>query len=89
MEYSIYQAKARLSELIRMVKARRRVVITERGVPVAEVVPYVPGRREKIADRIRSLATAGAIVPRSEPFRVDALGSIAGAVDRFLERDRE
>jgi prevent-host-death family protein len=89
VEYSIYQAKARLSELIRMVKARRRVVITERGVPVAEVVPYASGRSEKIADRIRRLTGTGAVIPPREPFSAEPLVSLPGAVDRFLEHDRE
>ena len=37
--YSIYEAKAKLSEIIRHVKRRRSVTITERGREVARVVP--------------------------------------------------
>lgn len=37
--YSIYEAKAKLSEIIRIVKKNRSVVITERGKEVARVVP--------------------------------------------------
>ena len=89
MRYSIYQAKARLSEVIRMVKARRRVVITERGVPVAEVIPCLPDRPESLADRIDRLARAGAILSPDEPFLPKPLIIHAGAVDRFLQQDRE
>jgi prevent-host-death family protein len=39
-QYSIYEAKARFSEIIRKVKDRHRIIITERGRPVAEVIPY-------------------------------------------------
>ena len=89
MQYSIYQAKARLSEVIRMVKARRRVVITERGVPVAEIIPCTPQRPELLAERIRSLTKTGAVVARAEPFRPKSLTVHSGAVGRFLKMDRE
>jgi prevent-host-death family protein len=89
MEYSIYQAKARLSEVIRMVKARRRVVITERGVPVAEVVPYVRNGPESLADRIARLSRSGSIVSRKEPFSAQPVSIRPGAVNRFLGQDRE
>lgn len=89
MEYSIYKAKARLSEVIRMVKARRRVVITERGVPVAEIIPYAPNRPELLDDRIARLSKAGAIVSHNEEFHIEPLTIRAGAVDRFLQQDRE
>jgi len=87
--YSIYEAKARLSEVLRMVKARRRVIITERGVPVAEIVPYEQDRPEVLADRIARLAKAGAIVQRKEPFSAKTLILRPGAAERFLRQDRE
>ena len=89
MNYSIYEAKARLSEIIRMVKARRRVIISERGVPVAEVIPYTKDKSEKLADRIASLVRSGSIAPRKEPFRLNGLANHPGAVKRFLQQDRE
>jgi prevent-host-death family protein len=89
MEYSIYQAKARFSEIIRMVKNRRRVIISERGEPVAEIIPYAQKRAERLADRIAGLARTGSIAPRKEPFRPEVLADIPGCVDRFLHQDRE
>jgi prevent-host-death family protein len=89
MIYSIYQAKARFSEIIRLVKARRRVIISERGVPVAEIIPYAKDQSEKLADRIARLARSGSIVPNKEPFRPEMLANHPGAVDRFLQQDRE
>lgn len=40
MEIGVYYAKTRLAELIRLVEAGKRVVITRRGEPVACLVPY-------------------------------------------------
>lgn len=34
-----YQARARLPELLRQVKAGKRFTITNRGVPVADLIP--------------------------------------------------
>ena len=36
---SVVELKSRLSEWLRLVKAGHELVITERGVPVARVVP--------------------------------------------------
>jgi prevent-host-death family protein len=89
MNYSIYEAKARLSEIIRQVKARRRVVITERGVPVAKVIPYTESKPAKLADRIAALVKSGSIVASGKAFHFSALADCAGAVERFLQQDRE
>ena len=87
--YSIYQAKARFSEIIRIVKQRRRVIITDRGIPVAEVVPYRAEQPESIEGRIAKLAQIGAIVPSEEPFRVTPVRLVPGASDRFMAQDRD
>jgi len=89
MEYSIYQAKARFSEIIRMVKTRRRVIISERGVPVAEIIPYAQNQSEKLVDRIARLAKNGSILSHKEPFSAEVLASCPGSVGRFLRQDRE
>jgi prevent-host-death family protein len=89
MNFSIYQAKARFSEIIRMVKSKRQVIISERGVPVAEIIPYSTNQSEELADRIARLIKSGSIVPSKEPFRFQMLTNHPGAVDRFLQQDRE
>jgi prevent-host-death family protein len=89
MNFSIYQAKARFSEIIRLVKSKRQVIISERGVPVAEIIPYTTGQSEELADRIARLIKSGSIVPSKEPFRFQMLANHPGAVDRFLQQDRE
>jgi prevent-host-death family protein len=88
MKYSVYEAKARLSEALRNVKRRRRVFITERGVPVAEIIPCADDRPEALSDRILRLTKLGMIVSRKEPFHAGPVSVRPGAVARFLREDR-
>jgi prevent-host-death family protein len=55
---SVSELKARLSEYLRRVKAGERVVVTERGKPVAEIVAVRPYRDP---DDIDDLVKAGLI----------------------------
>jgi len=52
-EYGVYEAKTKLAELIKQVQQGERVTITNRGEPVAELVPSatrgVQQRKEAIA----------------------------------------
>ena len=58
---SVVQLKARLSECLRVVKAGGEVIVTERGVPIARVVPLDDAER-KSTRRLR-LARAGVVRP--------------------------
>lgn len=51
---SVAQLKARLSEYLRRVKAGRELLVTERGVPVARIVPLDPTER-RATRRLRLL----------------------------------
>jgi prevent-host-death family protein len=53
---SIAQLKARLSEYLRQVKAGGELVVTERGVPVARIVPLNSVER-RATRRLRLLRT--------------------------------
>jgi prevent-host-death family protein len=61
-EYSVYEAKARLSEVLRLVKARREVVITERGKPIARILPFEDAKEATLDARIERLV----IIPRGK-----------------------
>ena len=55
----IYDARARLSELIERVQSGEEVVLTRHGEPVARLVPATAGQRRSRAaavTRIRALA---------------------------------
>lgn len=96
-EYPLYEAKARLSSLVRQVREGRSVVITVHGEPVAELRPYQPPERppQTLAERIKELEAAGYISPATVDTdqgrkRLESwVGEgIPGALQRFLdERD--
>ena len=83
--YSTYDAKAKLSEILRLVRRGQTVLISHRGVPVAEVRPV---NRDSVTldDRLDDLASRGALSRSRDGGRT--LGPIArkpGALQRFLE----
>ncbi len=85
--YSIFEAKAKLSELLRQVKAGREITINERGKPIARLVPL--GKTESIADHIDKLAMAGLAKKRTHfDWRSVYFEKRDGGLERFL-KDRE
>jgi prevent-host-death family protein len=64
---NVAQLKARLSEYLRQVKEGSEVVITERGIPVARLVPLAPD--EQRATREERLIRSGALRPAPGPRR--------------------
>ena len=58
---AISKLKAKLSEHIAWVKRGEEVLITERGKPVARIVPVAPGALED--DRLRELIARGIVRP--------------------------
>jgi prevent-host-death family protein len=87
--YSLYEAKTRLSALVKQVREGQAVVITVHGEPVAELRPYeAPEPANTLESRIRELESRGALLPAR---RKDGRKSIPpivtkpGAVKRFLE----
>lgn len=85
--YSTYEAKARFSEIIRKVRAGRRVVVTHRGVEVAEIRP-VDTSPETLAKRLRALERDGRVARATEGAGVRLIGKRPRALARFLD-DRE
>ena len=57
-QVGIRELKARLSQYVREVKAGATVVVTERGSPVARLVPEAVSPRE----RLQALKASGAIL---------------------------
>jgi prevent-host-death family protein len=54
---AVAELKAHLSRILRRVKAGEEIVITERNVPVARIVPVPPGAD----DRLRALERQGLV----------------------------
>jgi len=89
-EYSLYEAKAKLSALVRQVREGATVIITVHGEPAAELRPIAPATdKETNAERLDTLTERGLISPpRLAPSSADAwpIGSRKrGALKRFLE----
>ena len=82
--YSIYQAKAKLSEIIRKVKQHRTIVISDRGRDVARVVPMASAT--SLAKRLEGLAEVGLLVagPDPDPSKIVPITRRRGALARFL-----
>ena len=83
--YSTYDAKAKLSEILRRVRAGQRVGISYRGSVIAEISP-VESSGELLADRLKRLRAEGAVVPAGKPRgRLQRIARRPGALKRFLE----
>jgi prevent-host-death family protein len=83
-KYSTAEAKARFSELLRLVAAGERVLITRHGREVAQVSPI-----EVFADpmqaRLAELEAAGMITqPIDSQAPMRSVGPAPGALQRFL-----
>ena len=58
--YSVYEAKAKLSELLRIVKRGHQVVVMERGKPIARVIPFEKG--ESVRKKLIALEESGLLI---------------------------
>lgn len=87
--YSVYEAKARFSEVIRQVRDGKTVTVSYRGEPVAEIRAIEDQRSPTLDERLAELERNGALVRSTIPRR--KLGPVErrpGALARFLvERD--
>lgn len=83
--YSIYDAKAHLSQLLKRVKAGKEIVISERGTPIVKMVPI--SQEQNFSERLVHLKSLGVILPRKNKKQAKGL-SRPGALKRFL-KDRE
>ena len=86
--YSTYEAKARFSEVLRLVRSGTPVTVSHRGEPVAEIRP-IEQQPQTIAERLEELERRGILVRSRAPRKpLAAVARKAGALGRFLaERD--
>ena len=82
--YSTYEAKARFSEVLRLVRSGTPVTVSHRGEPVAEIRP-IEQQPQTIAERLEELERRGILVRSREPRKpLTAVARRVGALDRFL-----
>ena len=86
--YSLYEAKAKLSEIIREVRERRvTVVVSYHGRPVAEIRALDEADdADPLAARIRELEATGEVIRgKGNPLDMKNVTRRPGALKRFLE----
>lgn len=87
--YSLYEAKARFSEIIREVRERgASVTISYHGEPVAEIRPVDAKATGSLEQKLKELAASGALSPApadNTRVRLQPLDYRPGALRRFLE----
>ena len=92
-EYSLYEAKAKLSALVRQVREGQSIVITVHGVPAAELRPITKASRKQTnEERHEELKASGVIEPARlsprDPLAWPVGKRVQGGLKRFLE-DRD
>lgn len=88
LTFSTYEAKARFSEVIRLVREGRTVHISYHGKPVAEIRP-IEAKKKTLEEHLAELERRGVIVPAKDPNApIEPIAHRPGALQRFLdERD--
>ena len=82
--YSTYEAKARFSEVLRLVLSGTPVTVTRRGVPIAEIRP-IEKSPQTMTERLDELERRGVLVrPRAPRKPLLATARRPGALTRFL-----
>ena len=67
-EYSLYEAKAKLSALVKQVREGRTVVITVHGQPAAELRPIDPfARPQSLNEPLAELTGRGVVLKPKRP----------------------
>jgi len=83
--YSTYDAKARLSEILRKVEDGRTIYISRHGQPIAEVRP-ITREPVNLEDRMADLTKRGVLtVPTGDTKSLRPLAHRPGALGRFLD----
>jgi len=70
MDVGIRELKARLSHYVKQAQAGERIVITDRGVPVAELSPARGHQHVQIPLALQQLIAEGRATAPREPFTV-------------------
>lgn len=82
--YSIYETKARFSEILRMVKAGKEVIVNERGRSIARILPFK--KPDNLQEQWDWLCNSGQVI-KTEIVKRDfsPQKQAKGALGRFLE----
>ena len=82
---STYEAKARFSEVMRLVREGRTVHISYHGKPVAEIRP-IEGKKKTLEEHLDELERRGIVSPaRNRNAPLEPIAHRPGALKRFLD----
>ena len=85
LNYSIYEAKARFSEVIRQVREGKTVTVSYRGEPVAEIRSIQHGQNPTLDERLIDLERSGELVHSATPRQtLQPVERRPGALSRFI-----
>ena len=85
LNYSLYEAKARFSEVIRQVREGKIVTVSYRGEPVAEIRSIQRRQKPTLDERLKELERNGSLVHSAVPRRkLRPVERRPGALSRFL-----
>ena len=85
LTYSICEAKARFSEVIRQVRVGKTVTVSYRGEPVAEIRSIRQRQKQTLDERLKELERSGVLVHSAIPSRTfRPVERRPGALRRFL-----
>ncbi|MEI6805930.1 MAG: type II toxin-antitoxin system prevent-host-death family antitoxin [Myxococcaceae bacterium] len=85
--YSIYETKARFSEILRMVKAGKEVIVNERGHSIARILPFK--KPDNLQEHWDWLCSSGQILKTNIAKKdFSPQKQAKGALERFL-KERE
>ena len=85
LNYSIYEAKARFSEVIRHVREGKTVTVSYRGEPVAEIRSLRHRQNPTLDEKLKDLERSGELVHSAIPRQtLGPVGQRLGALARFL-----
>ena len=88
--YSVYEAKARFSEVIRQVREGKTVTVSYRGEPVAEIRPTPVPEQETLEHRLAMLERAGVLASSGKRWRpIASEDRRPGVVEHFLAERHE
>lgn len=83
--YPLYEAKAKLSAIIRQVREGRSVTVTVHGEPVAEIRPIEPKTADGLEQRLAELRRRGVLSgPADRTAKIRPGPRVPGALARFL-----
>lgn len=83
--YSVFEAKTKLSEILRLVKRGIAVTISQRGQPVAQVVPLNSEKNQTLSARLEEAQKLSQLKKGMGQWDQIETVFVEGATKRFLK----